>query len=135
MCEELFFRGFLLRSFGSAMRPATAIVLTAALFGLFHILVRDALLLERFPPTALLGLVLGWVAWRTGSLWPGVLLHAIHNTTVLALPKLSPILGEWAQGLENHAHLPWWVPVSMLIPLTIATIIVTRTSAPSQQSA
>ena len=116
------------------MRPATAIVATAALFGLFHVLVRDALLLERFPPTALLGLVLGWLAYRTGSLWPGVLLHAIHNTTVLALPKLSPLLGDWAQGLENHTHLPWWIPVGMLIPLTLAAVLVTRTPAPSQQS-
>lgn len=130
ICEELFFRGFLLKAFGSAMRPGVAITLTAALFGLFHVLVRDALLLERFPPTAMLGLVLGWLAYRSGSLWPGVLMHAIHNTTVLALPLLSPFLGTWAQGLENHAHLPWWVPVGTLIPLTIATVLATRAPTP-----
>ncbi len=135
VCEELFFRGFLLKAFGSAMRPGAAIVLTAALFGLFHVLVRDALLLERFPPTAMLGLVLGWLAYRSGSLWPGVLMHAIHNTAVLALPKLTPYLGSWATGLENLVHLPWWIPVFTLIPLSIAALIVTRTPRPAVQSA
>ncbi|HET6423093.1 MAG TPA: CPBP family intramembrane glutamic endopeptidase, partial [Planctomycetaceae bacterium] len=124
ICEELFFRGFLLQAFSARLRPTAAIVLTAALFGLFHVLVRDALLLERFPPTAVLGLVLGWLAYRSGSLWPGMLLHAIHNTTVLALPKLSPFLGEWTQGLENHTHLPWWIPAASLIPLTLAAVLI-----------
>lgn len=128
VCEELFFRGFLLKAFGSTMRPGAAIVLTAALFGLFHVLVRDALLLERFPPTAMLGLVLGWLAYRSGSLWPGVWMHALHNTAVLALPKLSPILGSWTEGLENHTHLPWWIPAVSLIPLAIATLLVVGTT-------
>lgn len=128
ICEELFFRGFLLRSFLSTMRPAVAIVLTAVLFGAFHVLVRDALLLERFPPTALLGLVLGWLAYRTGNLWPGIVLHMIHNTAVLTLPKLSPMLGSWAEGLENHTHLPWWIPATTLIPLTCATLLVLGTT-------
>lgn len=133
VCEELFFRGFLLKAFGAALRPATTIILTAALFGLFHVLVRDALLLERFPPTAMLGLVLGWLAYRTGSLWPGVLLHVIHNTSVLALPKLSPYLGEWAQRLENHTHLPWWIPVMCLIPLSISAVLIATTGGRSSR--
>lgn len=128
VCEELFFRGFLLKAFGSALRPGVVILLTAGLFGLFHVMVRDALLLERFPPTAMLGLVLGLLAYRTGSLWPGIVLHAIHNTVVLALPKLSPLLGSWAEGLENHTHLPWWIPAGSLIPLMIAAMLVISTT-------
>ncbi len=135
ICEELFFRGFLLRAFRSAMNPATAVIATAALFGLFHVLVRDALMLERFPPTALLGLVLGWLAYRTGSLWPGVVLHVIHNTTVLLLPELNSLLGDWVSGLENHTHLPWAIPALSLLPLTIATIIIARTPTPTEPDA
>lgn len=124
ICEELLFRGFLLRAFRSAMSPSATIIITAALFGLFHVLVRDALLLERFPPTALLGLVLGWLAIRTGSLWPGVLLHVIHNTTVLLLPRLNTLLGDWVGSLEHHTHLPWTIPVLALIPLTLAAVLI-----------
>lgn len=126
ICEELFFRGFLLRAFRSAMSPTATIVITAGLFGLFHVLVRDALLLERFPPTALLGLVLGWLAIRTGSLWPGVILHVIHNTTVLLLPRLNTLLGDWVGSLEHHTHLPWTIPVLALIPLTLAAVLISH---------
>lgn len=126
LCEELFFRGFLLRAFRSAMSPAVAIVVSAMLFGLFHVLVRDALMLERFPPTALLGLVLGWLAIRTGSLWPGVVLHVVHNTTILLLPQWNAWLGNWVSNVENHTHLPWWIPAASLIPLTIAAMLIPR---------
>jgi membrane protease YdiL (CAAX protease family) len=126
LCEELFFRGFLLRAFRSAMSPTVAIIFTAALFGLFHVLVRDALMLERFPPTALLGLVLGWLAVRTGSLWPGVVLHVVHNTTVLLLPQWNAWLGNWVSNVENHTHLPWWIPALSLIPLIIAMMLISR---------
>ena len=31
------------------------------------------------------GLVLGWLADRTGHLWPGMLLHSVNNLLVLAM--------------------------------------------------
>jgi pimeloyl-ACP methyl ester carboxylesterase len=57
--EELFFRGYLFSALLSAGRPGAAVVGQAALFALFHLLVTDALAVERLPPSLLLGLVLG----------------------------------------------------------------------------
>lgn len=106
VCEELCFRGYLFRAFQGALGSKGTIVLTATLFGLFHVLVRDALLFERFLPTAGMGLVLGWVAWRSGSVLPGMLLHVVHNGSLLLLPVWGPMVGLLVSA-ETRTHLPW----------------------------
>ena len=56
-----------------------------------------------------LGLVLGFVAIRTGSLWPGVLLHAIHNGLIFWLTRFSEKeLSEWF-GSTNQHFPPIWI--------------------------
>src|SRR5262249_56297190 len=82
--EELFFRGYLFSALCAASPPRTAIVVSALLFGLFH-LVGPLLIVERGVTSTLLGLLLGWLAWRTGSVVPGMILHALHNTSLLLL--------------------------------------------------
>ena len=71
--EELFFRGALqglLRPSGSA----AAIFGTALLFGLLHLDLAQGL-------TAFISAVfLGWLAERSGSILPGMLLHFVNNT-------------------------------------------------------
>ncbi|MBI1344850.1 ABC transporter permease subunit [bacterium] len=115
VCEELFFRGYLFRVLRTTQGRWPTILITATLFGLFHVLVRDALLFERFLPTALMGLVLGWVADRTSSTTPGMLLHVLHNSLVLLLPDW---LDQQDPLMSNHAqsHLPSWM-------IAVATII------------
>jgi sodium transport system permease protein len=77
VCEELFFRGFVLSGLTSSLRgpsaPVRAVVFTSALFAIFHIFP------EKWLPTFLMGLVLGFLAVRTGSIWPGMLAHAANN--------------------------------------------------------
>jgi sodium transport system permease protein len=119
ICEELFFRGFLFRTFEQRLSPLMNIIITATLFGLFHVLVRDTLLFERFIPTALMGLALGWVAHRSGSTLPGMLLHVIHNGSLLLLPDLSPWLGEWTRSTER-SHLPGPLLIGAAIVVLIA---------------
>ncbi|MEM9827374.1 MAG: CPBP family glutamic-type intramembrane protease, partial [Planctomycetota bacterium] len=77
--EELCFRGFLFSALLKVLPPRTVMVLTAFLFGGFHVVTGNMLLLERFLPTTLMGLLLGWVAYRTGSVIPGMVTHAVHN--------------------------------------------------------
>jgi sodium transport system permease protein len=101
ICEETLFRGFVLRGLLRRLSPGRAILWTAVLFGAFHF---D---LYRLFPTTVLGLILGWVAWTTGSLWPAMVLHAANNTiAVLAtnteVLKRLPWLGE-------GTSLPPWV--------------------------
>jgi sodium transport system permease protein len=87
VCEELFFRGWVL-SAAAGRRPAArraglAIVSQAAAFAAFH------LLPERMPQTFAVGLVLGWLTLATRSLLPAIVAHAAHNATPVLLVALA----------------------------------------------
>lgn len=73
ICEEFAFRGLLLSGFLRSFSPAWAIILTALCFGLAH------MSLYRFIPTAVLGIILGYVVWKTGSIWLAVIIHTLNN--------------------------------------------------------
>ena len=106
VCEEFAFRGFVLTGLQRRFGAARAVVATAAVFGAFHVL-KDLGLWERFVGSALLGLLLGWVRVRTGSLWPGVLLHATNNALILTVASYENRVGEWfGTTVEDGQHLP-----------------------------
>ena len=86
LAEEIVFRGAILRTllklFGS--KPWIAIAISAAVFGLVH--GNSAQFLHAF----LLGFLLGWMFYRTGSIVPGVVLHWVNNTIVYVMANLMP---------------------------------------------
>ena len=104
--EEFFFRGYLFNGLRRRFPGRLIIVVTAVLFGLFHVLSPSALMPERFLPSTLLGLVLGWVCYRTGSVLPGMLLHACHNGLLLLMVRYQETLQLRGWDLENSAHIP-----------------------------
>jgi ABC-2 type transport system permease protein/sodium transport system permease protein len=113
VAEELFFRGFLLNGLLSRSRGQTApLLLSSVLFAAAHLI--PDLALERFPGTLLLGLLLGFVRLRSGSVLPGMLLHAVNNGLLLSLKSLQPLLllAGINLNLENESHLP----LQLLVP-------------------
>lgn len=83
VCEEFFFRGVLQRALMSRLEPSMAIVVAALVFSAFHL---DPVgLLARFQ----LGVLFGLLAWRSGSVWPGIAAHAANNLTASLLFALS----------------------------------------------
>jgi sodium transport system permease protein len=83
--EEFFFRGLLFNALKAHAGPIVTIGISGLLFGLTHILIDSALGLERLIPSTLLGLILGTVCWYSGSLWPSVILHVVHNAVLLGI--------------------------------------------------
>ena len=75
--EELAFRGLLFGVFRRRFQWGTAAMLSAALFALAH-----GYGLIGFLSVFWSGLVWAWAYERTGSLWPGVLGHAVNNLLV-----------------------------------------------------
>jgi ABC-2 type transport system permease protein/sodium transport system permease protein len=111
--EELCFRGYLFSAFSSVLRPWQTIMTTAVLFGLFHVFVGSTLLVERFLPTTLLGIALGWLAYRSGSVWPGMLMHFLHNGLLELVARYHEHLSSWGAEWEGSRHLPpLWLAVS-----------------------
>lgn len=89
--EEFFFRGLLFNALKARSGAVVTVGVTALLFGATHVILGGAIGLERFLPSTALGLILGAVCWRTGSLWPGMLLHVCHNAMLVAVdPKEVP---------------------------------------------
>jgi ABC-2 type transport system permease protein/sodium transport system permease protein len=106
VAEEVFFRGFLFSAVRARLGAAGTVVLTAVLFGLFHLIGLDGFSLERGLSSTAMGLLLGWLAWRTGSLWPGMLLHGCHNGLLMWLTLNNPP----AQGTPAMPeHHPWYL--------------------------
>jgi membrane protease YdiL (CAAX protease family) len=93
--EELFFRGLLLRSlarlfgpFAGWVGPAAAVVVTGVLFALAHY---EKL---QFLGLAAFGILLSFVAYRTGRLGMSMCAHAAFNlTAVVATAAVIPLVG------------------------------------------
>jgi membrane protease YdiL (CAAX protease family) len=75
--EEIAFRGLVQHWLHVAVQPRQAIVYAAALFTVLHLSVLSA------PYLFLVGCLLGWLRWRTGSLWPPIVAHFLHNLGVV----------------------------------------------------
>ncbi len=113
LCEELFFRGFLQTSLRQRFSATAAVVASAVLFGLFHIVVRDSLFIERMIPSTLMGVILGVMLERSGSVLPGMLLHVLHNGVLLCVVHYKIQLEQQGFGLEQRSHLPpVWLAVT-----------------------
>lgn len=75
LVEELLFRGaiqgYLMRI---GVKPLSAILASSAIFGVIHM--NPAQILFAFA----IGLIFGWLYYRTGSLVPGIIGHFINNS-------------------------------------------------------
>ncbi len=74
--EETFYRGWLQSFLARKMNVYIAIVITALIFALSHlILITGWLRVATFFP----GLVMGWLRFRGGSILPSIIYHAVCN--------------------------------------------------------
>jgi membrane protease YdiL (CAAX protease family) len=75
--EELFFRGMLYPLLHRRFGALVAVILNAAIFAGVHFI---PILL---PGLLIIGLCLAFLRERSGSIWPGVCLHALQNGMVI----------------------------------------------------
>ncbi len=115
ICEELFFRGLILRGLMTRMAPGTAIALCAAMFGIYHVDV------YRLIPTALLGGMLGFIAWRSGSVGPAMLAHFLNNAVLVLLGSAG--LDRRLDALGTPAKAGMLVVASLLVGLGVSVLM------------
>lgn len=73
ICEEMFFRGYVFSALENKLKLVTAILLNAALFGVFH------MSLAKFLTTAFLGGMIAYIGHKSKSIFPGMLVHFMNN--------------------------------------------------------
>jgi membrane protease YdiL (CAAX protease family) len=110
LSEELLFRGYVQRRLIERWNPWLAVLVASAIFALFH--VQPHAVVFAFP----VGVWLGILAWRTGSVWPGIICHAAINglwniyqigTRFADLPDDPPLAALVALGIVGLAAFAW----------------------------
>jgi membrane protease YdiL (CAAX protease family) len=81
--EEMLFRGYVQRRLLERWPPAVAIAVSTLMFGAAHLDPGEGLM------AAVIGVWLGIVAWRCGSIWPSIACHATQNLLFVAANRLG----------------------------------------------
>jgi membrane protease YdiL (CAAX protease family) len=112
ICEELLFRGAVQTGLQREFSPRKAILWQAVLFGLAHASI------HRLLVTTAIGVVLGALRWRTGSVLPGILVHALYNALLVSVGAgwiaADSRLAQAATGTWSLAFLPLGLLVVLL---------------------
>ena len=98
--EEWLCRGMVLRGLLTKMKPGWAIVISALFFAVIHMNPWQAL------NAFIIGLVMGYVYYRTGCLWLTMLIHFVNNSIGVVLghiPSLSDV-EQWMDVLSPGTY-------------------------------
>lgn len=97
VCEEVLFRGALLRGLASRLHPLVALGIASAMFSVYHWKPVQML------PTLTLGLVLGVLALRAGSILPSVIAHGLNNAMAIVVHRQES--ESLSRGLAEHPQV------------------------------
>ncbi len=96
-CEEFIYRGVIHGGYKRSVRPLTAVIFSALLFGLMH------LNLNQFSYAFVIGILLALLMDATDSIWPTFLGHAIINAkSVCAMFIEEHFYGDIYEQLLNE---------------------------------
>ncbi|MEC9092137.1 MAG: ABC transporter permease subunit/CPBP intramembrane protease [Planctomycetota bacterium] len=109
VCEEIFFRGVLLRSIFPRNKAWVAVLLSSLIFGVFHTLSLTDLSSQKFLPSFLAGIILAWLAIKSGSILPGMLLHILNNGILVSMAYYEDVLVETGWISQDQNGFPAWV--------------------------
>lgn len=96
--EEWLCRGMILRGLLTKMNPAAAITISAAFFAVIHLNPWQAI------PAFILGVLFGFVYYKTGSLKLTMLMHCVNNTMAALLSRVPQF--EEAESFVDIMN-PW----------------------------
>ncbi len=123
ICEEAVFRGALLGGMRK-LRPATAILINGAIFGLFHVSFESAF---RFAPTAFIGTLMAFAVWHSRSIFVGSLMHFMNNGTIVLMIAF-PALAEWIGGGGTDTRPPFILLIPALLLASVGVTLLRRAS-------
>lgn len=124
--EEWLCRGLVLRGLLSKMNPTGAICVSAAFFAVLHLNPWQAI------PAFILGLLFGYVYYRTGSLKLTMLMHCVNNTFATIFSRI-PAFREADTFMDILS--PWkYAAIFILCLLILASAIVIIRAIPTKDA-
>ncbi|SCG82627.1 abortive infection protein [Proteiniborus sp. DW1] len=109
ICEEIMFRGFMMKAY-EKLGMKLSIIYSAILFGLFHFNIQNLL------GPIYLGIVFGYIVYKTDSIFASMIAHAANNAFAL-------ILGMWVSKIEVNPELASEIASSGVISDTAAMLL------------
>lgn len=97
--EELLFRGAITKALLQQYSPTKAILLSALLFGVFHINPAQIL------PAFLIGILFAWTYYKTASLIPCTLMHILNNSLSVFLSTKYPEAENMSDLMDTTSYL------------------------------
>ncbi|MGM7700560.1 lysostaphin resistance A-like protein [Pseudalkalibacillus sp. Hm43] len=82
--EEIFYRGFVYRFLRYKYGIPAGLIISSTIFMIVHIPTYNTL-----PINLVTGLVFAWTYEKTGSIWPGVIIHGTFNGIAIVLTAIS----------------------------------------------
>lgn len=128
ICEELVFRGFLFAGLVRNGGHVRAIILTAVLFGLSHGVLQQTI------TATIMGLLLGWLAYKTGGVVCTIIFHTLHNSISMLLAASAhnkqpvPQFLSWALEMDEGrlCYSTEWSTLSVGVAITLIAWFATR---------
>ncbi len=109
--EEVLFRGIILRALLKKYKPWKAIMISALFFGFFHFNP------WQFLYATVLGIYLGYIYWKTGSLFYPILIHWLLNSTAF-------IVGQFQNSEENITESLTHEDMKGMLLLAVLSLVV-----------
>lgn len=129
VCEEIAFRGFIFSGLARNEGQIRAILVSSIFFGLSHGVLQQSI------TASVMGVVLGWIAFRTRGIACTIVFHVVHNSVSMILASGSsrgssvPIWLSWAIELQDGrmSYTALWCTLSVGVSITLIAWLATRT--------
>jgi len=111
LAEEILFRGFLQVSLERKGDPTRAVLLTSLTWTMIH--VNPFWAIQIF----VIGVIIGFLAWRTDSVVPGIIVHGINNLLSLIFYNFGDRLNWYLMG--DHVSIYILIPAALMVVWSI----------------
>ena len=109
--EEWLCRGMVLRGLLAKVKPGWAIVISALFFALIHMNPWQAL------NAFIIGLIMGYIYYRSGSLWLTMLIHFVNNGFAVIMTQFSSMEESdyWVEVMDKPTYIALYVAGTALL--------------------
>ncbi|MEX2364413.1 MAG: type II CAAX endopeptidase family protein, partial [Balneolaceae bacterium] len=107
VCEEIMYRGYVMRAFEKSWGITAAILISGVIFGAYHLQISSIL------PLATLGIFLAYVTYISNSLVPAMVAHFVNNGGQVIASKFYPQMLD--EKISPDMDIPYLLVLASMI--------------------